>query len=134
MMLNSISTQSVATSVWGNATRTLTNPSGVFSDATRTLTSIANTLTGVQNIGSVVTNGTRLDLRPGAGKFRFLSFFAPAAAASQWQDYDGTTGVSLYGVNLTEYDMHVGNPTVGLAYNNGSGGSVTVTYSGFDIG
>lgn len=129
-----INTLTSPANVWGAATRTLTSPSGVWQEATRQLTSIAANFTGFQNIGSVVATGTQLDLRPAAGKFRHLHASAPASAASQFQQTDGTTGVNVIAVNTQLQFYSVGNPTIGIRYNNQSGGSVTVTYQGWDEG
>lgn len=107
MRINSITTTGVASAVWANATRTLTNPSGVWSDATRQLTNPSGVFSdasrSLTNLGSTMVTvisvaqtslaaSTNVDLASAAGHFRRHSVGTSAAAVGQMQVglYDGT--------------------------------------------
>lgn len=107
MRINSITTTGVASAVWSNATRTLTNPSGVWSDATRQLTNPSGVFSdasrNLTNIGTAAVSlvqvaqtslaaSSTVDLVANSGKFRRLSVATSATAANQMQVglYDST--------------------------------------------
>lgn len=132
MFISSISTGSIASSVWTNTTRNLTNPSGVFSDAVRTLTSIAATFSAVSG-RSVVGTGVTLDLRPSAGVFRHIVVGdTTQTSTAQVVLYDGVNADQVGICNSNVTGGGVGNSTRGISYRNNSAGNLTATYCGFD--
>lgn len=137
MMLNSISTQSVATSVWGSATRNLTNPTGVWADATRNLTSLGAGVVVLSNTsGTTLAPSTVLDLRPGAGKFRDLTLIVTAGAAGTCQVglIDGAGNMramtTVAATNTGGNQLNGGGATVGPgAKNNDAANNALIYYS-----
>lgn len=135
MRINSITTAGVATSVWTNATRTLTNPSGVFSDATRTLTAFGRTLVQLGNTSLAASSS--VDLRPASNLKRTLTVAVAsgAGAGTQIQQWNGTTSINFTSVAASASGgvTNVGGSTVGLRLNNTDGANAaTYNYSGSD--
>ena len=133
MQLNSLSTVGIATQVWVQATRTLTNPTGVWADATRTLTTLGTgAVTFAQtNNGSLATS-TILDLRPAAGIAREVSVAIQSGAAGSALIgyYDGVTFVTGVTVAPTSSDQRSGhgNSTVGLSLKAGGNNAAPYSY------
>lgn len=128
-----------ATLVWTHAARSLTvDPATdagaatlVWARATRQLTSLAANYTGIGTTNSLA-NGSVLDLRPAAGKFRHVSaLWVNNPASTLMGFYDGTTftGVAV----TTGFGEMCGYNTYGPALKNSNGSSQSYAYAGFDI-
>lgn len=133
MQLNSLSTVGIATQVWVQATRTLTNPTGVWADAARTLTATPTVRSSLMsNAGSIAAN-TLLDLRPSANTVRQIVLM-PSAAAFQYGTYDGTTfGAQITSLPTTTPTLVViGAGTLGAAIKNNTAGALNFSYNGVD--
>lgn len=115
---------SAALSVWGNATRTLTG----LGTTTLSFTNLGNT---------PLANGVSVDLRPAAGKARFITILGQALTNVTWtqQLYDGTTFVPGFsaasGAALTE--IMIGSNAFGPALKNTGTVSGTYDFAAIDL-
>jgi|SRR5579871_3206750 len=120
MRIGAITPGSVASSVWSQATRTLTSIVG-----------------GVSAFGTTNTlaNGSVLDLRPTASKFRLVSFWDITAVANVLTGiYDGATFTGVAPGAATDVTPMFGGSSTGPAAKNSNGAGITYAYSGFDLG
>jgi len=98
MIINGFSSSSIASSVWANAARTLTNPSGIWSETTRNLSAMGSSLLTPSHVtNTVVSGGTQVDLRPAAGKSRNVSLagLGSSTVAIQLGIWDGTSFITM---------------------------------------
>jgi len=143
MIVVSFSPSAVAATVWAQASRSLTaDPATdagcatlVWNHATKPVTSIAAAYTEVTGRPSVGA-GAKVDLRPSAGKFRFLSAGGNlGGGANALGLYDGTNFDGPAGAWGTPgAQQQNGGSTRGPALSNPTGGALTSAYGGWDIG
>jgi hypothetical protein len=120
MNINSIPGANIAASVWTNVTRTLTADPTPYTDIT------AN--------GVSLGAGLVLDLRPAAGKRRFVTFIATSATMLLGA-YDGATFTGIATNTANTIVTHTSNnSTLGMTIKNSSGGALNYWYCGWDRG
>jgi len=138
MNINTLTSSGVATSVWTNATRSLTaDPATdagaaalIWGHGTRTLTGDSVTFTTFQTRTSLANGGT-LDLRPAAGKTRWVSVGCGAASVCP-VIYDGTNQDGQVTATSATIFSGFGNNTTGIAMHNSNGAGQNVGYCGMD--
>jgi hypothetical protein len=120
MNINSFTGNQVAASVWAAATRTLTADPTPYTDVTANGVSLAA--------------GIVLDLRPAAGKRRFVSMIA-GNASMVLGSYDGATftQISTNAANSI-VTTAMNNATLCMTIKNTSGGALNYWYCGWDRG
>jgi len=135
MFLNTLASSGIASSVWTNATRSLTTDPAtdagaatlVWARATRTLTGIGGTL--IQTALTSVAATTTVDLRPAAGVIRRVACATDAAGVGVSM-YDGTTVIPT---NVTTQTGYVaGGSSVGPAIRNTQGAGHNYIVAGID--
>lgn len=118
MIISSITSAAVASSVWANATRTLTTN--------------VNAATAVGTLASVAA-GVVLDLRPAAGKLREVCASPAGLANVLCGYYDGTTFTPCTpSAGFSDIWAGMCGPSFGLAVKNTAAGANNVAYSGID--
>jgi hypothetical protein len=151
MIINSLSTAGIASSVWSQAARTLTNqtgvwndttrnltnPSGVFNDASRSLTNVgAWVAASIQN-GSIAASSTA-SLQPAAGHLLVINLGVHAAAAGSVDMYVGDgTNICIIATAATGTQVGLGQVIAGNAAsinarNNDAANTAHYCYAGYN--
>jgi len=138
MNINTLTSSGVATSVWNNATRSLTadpatdagSAALVWGHATRTLSADSVTFSTFQTRTSLA-NAATLDLRPAAGKTRWISVGCGFASVCP-VIYDGTNLDGQLSATSATIFSGFGNNTIGIAMRNANGATQSVSYCGMD--
>lgn len=119
MIISSITTASVAASVW--------------STAVKAITSIVAAYTAVNTFNSSIGAGAVADIRPGAGKFRECNIATDNGTSATFGTYDGTTFTSLQTLTATTITTIFGTPARTMTYKNGDASAHNLTLTGWDI-
>jgi len=143
MTIGGISSANIATTVWANATRSLTaDPATdagaatlVWARATRQLTSVASVQILFSQFSGVLAASTTFDARPGAGTSRMYSMAATGGAGTIVLGfYDGATfHATVIGASANLPGLICGINAAGVCFRNTDGAnSSNYNYCGWD--
>lgn len=137
MFVLSLSTGTISAATWTNAVRTLTaDPATdagaatlVWTHATRSLTTITNLATAIGTANGTCAASATIDLRPAAGRIRFLAIMG--STSLQTGSFDGTTFTAFSTPGALQ-PAHCAS-SIGWAIHNPTGGGLNYAIAGFDF-